>query len=372
MANTLFHRIVKTFSLAIAVVLGFDIPPLYSEATKSEVALYVPAFTSADALGLNVSTILHLQIWKSLRMGEPGHPKLSFGSGMIYYGMQGSEISSPDEAKRYMRQVAKSDKPVDGVLWGKTWRLKDGVVVQGYLSLNQGPLGLAFYGRPYIWNVEVNIKGRPYSFDATIPSFFYEFAPVILKEAVVNSYSSPQALRMYRSKDWKEELGPLGADFSAREVGKEWALVKSNNKEGYIRLPMLSENASEIVDYVGGIIRCFRRDWRGAIALLEKAFRQPEMSTSVRIDTLLYIALSKEHLGQNPQHELDEAYKLNPYNKSTVVYTVMHLLGAIQKTKLPAEQTLLIQQIQDLLKEHGSVFPPYDPWLIKVRHFLSS
>lgn len=343
----------------LAVVLFVAVMPT-PVAAQRPVTLFVPAFEGPDSLGRNVATILNLQIWQTLRKAPfPNPSNLKFGDGLVIWDDAPLSPQTHDRAERVGR-----DNDADVVLWGKARRYGDGVVVQSYLTMPASD-------KLRLWEVRVpTASGASIGID--VPRLRYEFGPIALTRAVVDSYSSPGALKLYASPTSTEAVGVVGGAFTALEQGANVARVESGGTRGWIRLPSLSASRSEVVDFVGAIIRVLRADWDGAARLFQNVITNPRAPASLKVDAHLYRGVALEHSGSGGAAELRRAYELNPYDRTVVSYLLMSHLAALMRT--PAsdpERGRIVSAARELVASKRYLFPSDDPWLKRVTDVLA-
>ena len=287
--------------LSIVLVLRLAACGLLSTCVVSsadEVRVFIPAFESPGSLGLNVATVLNLQIWQTLRRAPTPNPLgLSFGDGLVIWDENPLERPSHADAE----QAGALDQiSADMVLWGKAYAYGGGVVVQSHLTFSDG--NLRRRARPEQWNIHVPTGDGGVELTADVPARRYTFEPIVLGSDVVARYSAPAALKIYSAKEGGAELGTLNAQlFKARQHEGDNVLVVSNpgpaQVKGWVRLPRLSASRVEVVDFVGGLIRVMRADWNGARTLIKRVVENTHTPTALRIDSLLYLGLLDEKQG---------------------------------------------------------------------------
>jgi len=335
--------------------------PLSIVAQRPPVTLFVPAFEGPESLGRNVATILNLQIWQTLRKAPfPNPSNVTFGDGLILWDEKPLSSQTHDDAARVAR-----NNEADLVLWGKASRYGDGVVVQAYLTMPVSE-------RERIWEVAVPGRDGASRISVEVPRLRYEFRPIVLTRAIVDSYLSPGALKLYASPTSMEVIGNVGGAFTALEQGGNVARVESNGTKGWIRLPLLSASRSEVVDFVGGIIRVFRADWDGAARLLQNVIANPQTPTTLRLDAHLYRGVALERAGLDGTPDLQRAYELNPYDRATVAYLLMNRVVTLSRMAAsdPARGRL-VSDTQRLITTNRYLFPSSDLWLKRVSDVLA-
>lgn len=342
--------------LGLMLTLGYALPA--SSQGRDQVILLIPAFEGPDALGLNVATVLNLKLFSTLRKAPwPNPKKLSFGDGKIVWDPEPMRESSHESALEAARS---SSFPTQLVMWGKAAQYADGVFVQAYLTLpvldnRQGP-------RPEVWQLRFRDRSGETILETDIPGHRYTFEPIVLDNETVNLYSSPSALKIYRDKSLREEIGTLsGGYFKAGEHSPdgEWLVEPM---KGWVPLPGLAQQSGEIVEFAGAVVRIFRSDWDGATDLLRKVLKYPSTPTAIRIDTLLYLGLAAEKQQRSGRKEIEQAYALNPLSQTSATYMIMNAFADYLRA-LPANRPAAIKRVGVLLEQNRFLFAPDDAWL---------
>jgi hypothetical protein len=340
-------------------------------AGADEVRVFVPAFESADALGLNVATVLNLQVWQTLRRAPWPNPKgLSFGDGVVIWDKEPLEVPTHAGAERLARMESVS---ADVVLWGKAYRFGQGVVVQSHLTLSDG--NLMRKTRPERWEIRLPTANGSVSLTADLPSHRYTFEPIVLDSAVVAGYSEPSSLKIYSDKAQGRVLGTVGDYFTARQHDGENVLLVSNpgrpeEVQGWVRLPRLSETRTEVVDFAGGLVRILRADWSGARALLNRVVQNGHTPSALKTDSLLCLGLLAEKEGRSGRQPIQQAYDINPLSRSSATFLVMAAFAEYTRAAAqgaPAATCDGVRRIRRLMDDHAVLFPEEDAWFNAAR-----
>jgi hypothetical protein len=340
--------------MAATVVAAALLAP--AAAQRRPVTLFVPAFDGPGSLGRNVATILNLQVWQTLRKAPfPNPSNVTFGDGLVLWDDKPLSPHTHDQAVRAAR-----DSAADLVLWGTASRYGSGVVVQSYLTMPASD-------QPRIWEVTVGGADGAARIGIDVPRLRYEFRPIVLTRAVVDSYTSPEALKLYASTTSTEATGSVGNAFTALEQGGSVARVESNGTRGWIRLPSLSASRTEVVDFTGGIIRMFRADWDGAARLFQNVIANPATPTTLQLDAHLYRGAALERAGLDGTADFQRARELNPYERTMVSYLLMSRVAALSRMAAsdPA-RSAVIADGRRLVAANQYLFPGDDPWLKRV------
>ena len=173
---------------ALAVVCLFVCVRPSFAAQQLTVRALVPTFTGPAGLSANVSAILALRLWTTLRpRANPNPEGLYFGFGQIEWSRRVTE-DSPEAATLAARET-KSDV----ALWGAVEEYGSHVIVTVKLVIPPKPTINAERRK---WTVvEGNLK-----LELDLPSISYQFSPLIISNDVVAKYSAPDQFVSARKK----------------------------------------------------------------------------------------------------------------------------------------------------------------------------
>ncbi len=355
------HKILTTIIFIISALI-----PANLMAGVDQVSIYIPSFDGPKELGRNVATVLNLQIWQTLRRAPwPENPdNLHFGYGLIYWDNETLSEQSHTEAERTIKGLSMLAQMS---FWGKAYQYGGGVVVQSNLSI---PAYNDFRENKFeIWKTKLNGK----TIELDIPRRRIEMSSIVLEPSVIEKYSLPSALKMYKNQVGDEEVGEVGDSYVAIKFVPGFAYVKSKGIKGWVRLPQLSKRPTEIVDFVAGVIRVFRGDWRGAAVKMQGVINNANTKRPLKIDAYLYRGMALERQGESGRKMFEYTYRLNPYSKTTIQYLIMSDLSALNRltgvTK-DKEGNEIKKRIKDTILEYRYLFRDDNPWLFKVQENL--
>ena len=363
------HRGVVSWRLVAPVVIVAFLLATVGRAQTAMVGLLVAPFDGPQPVAAKTATVLHLQIWETLRLAPPNNVhKLSFGRGIV----QWAEWNPPTRHSDAVAQLSRTASQM--VLWGRVQEVGEGVLVQAYLSVANA--GGAVSGD--LWRLAIPELGTANASIAVgLPTTMFEFAPIVLRLDLIpllNSHigTSPANVPVYRDRALTQRIGTLGNDFKALEHGPSVARITASGSgrgaslTGWISVPGLSTTRSEVTDFAGGLIRIYRRDWGGAIDLLQRVVETRTAPVSIRVSSYLLMSAASYRLheqSKTPDRSLEyiqAAERLNPYLRETAKYKCMALLTR-------RNQPAMLQQLQETLRTSTYLFPKDDPWLTKVK-----
>jgi hypothetical protein len=338
------------------------------ESNPDKIAILVPVFFSQPPeLGLSVRALLQLQIWTTLRK-EPDENsnRISFGEGKALWSSQTPKEATYESAIELGRLYA-----AQMVLWGKAYRLGDGVSILTYLSLPR--LSDSRKRHFETWELTFTIAGRLHRLVADVPARQYAFEPMIVPQDMINTYFNLNALDLYSSPTGETKIATIDASKHVSHVRQEGNAIymRAGKLEGWILLPELAEARSEVVNFSAGLMRIFRADWDGASSLLAQVVDNPGAPTPLKIDSLLLLAHANYQLGRDFTPYLIQAEELDPYAVRVIQYRVMGMLAKMQNAEI-TERATLAAAAEKYLLERKQFFIGGDKWLLACRELLGS
>ena len=344
---------------------------VFSAHAVDEISVLVPDLQGPQGLSSSVRTILALQVWQTLRRTDAKAPDKDFGKGTVKLFAE-----RPPQNHQSAETLA-SDIHIlsQMVLWGTVQPYGNGAIVQAFLSIPEYPL---LDGKRYAdfrakhdeeWTIAIPLKNGNAVFRVDLPRRKLAFEPIVVRREVIEKYSNPRSIPLYDPKNPDRTIGAIGNTFEALEQRGGTALVRSDKLLGLVRLPELSDNRSEIVDFVGGVVRVFRADWQGALDTFARVVENPHTPTDVRIDSYLLRAMARTKLKRPGQEEVQRAIELNPYLRSTITYGVMERLAVFEMSlgSSPAvERQTVIRQARELIERNRQLFLENDAWLAET------
>ena len=244
------HALACRLALAACLLAGAE----RADAAGFAVQTLVPTFGGSTSLGANVSTILALRLWTTLRpRPNPNPNNLDFGTGQIKWStrvIEGPRQAALKEALDTRSQLA---------LWGAVAEYGPGVIVTSNLTVSPSHVA---GGRRQIWAVAV----RSVRVELGLPNSSYQFSPLVLGSGVVAKYSRPNQIRVCSDKRADcSDATPLGDPFRVIRLEGDFVLVRQPDRSiGWVALPDLSEAQGEVVDFTAALISYLRGDFEQA------------------------------------------------------------------------------------------------------------
>jgi len=362
-------------ALSMIACLVFSALPVQAQ-KFTPVNIYVPKFQSPQgksSIGGRTALILGLQIWRTYSI-ETKSPYL-FDNANIAYSLK---FAPADYAE--MEALAKSlYKKPDLVLWGRASQYGNGIVVESNLWL---PAGLTKKDRgANIWSITIPTGGKSQTISVDVPSRHYEFAPIVLDPAIINTHNPDSTyINIYqlRSTAAVTIADLTSTNIQAKRHVGDWSevILTDTHQSGWIYLPKISENPSEVVNFCGAIIRFLRNDWAGSIKLFEDVLTNSKIPTDVKIDSYLYMSMAYDRMGDEAKSlsMVTKAYNLNPYSRVTTQYLLMTYLTRLARVfriDPNAEQAKkIISSLQDVIARNRVLFADNDRWITQAEKII--
>ena len=353
-------------SLALALALSLT---ARAPAQQRAVNAYFTPFQSGSAdeaeIGKKVAIILNLQVWQTLRIPPTGPGRSTRGT--VIWDVTSKPPASYTEANA----LAKSAQPDDPqiVLWGKAWRYVNQNVAEAFLlirrDVERNPVGTA------IW--KASLPNGP-TFSVDVPHWQIDFAPIVLRADLLAELKDPAGLNLFADSRGTSTNGYVGDSFRAIEQDGDAAkVVTPDGRTGWVRLPELSKNPSEVVHFTGGLVRIFRQDWAGASQLFQRVVDNPHAPLAVRVDAYLYLAICADQMGNDSYQWVRKAYELDRLSKTVIQYLCMSHFSAIARMVAGAEngsRTERLRLLNEIAQQSKPLFSPQDPWFAKLEQYL--
>lgn len=349
---------------ALLIVYFSDCYGNETATNEEQVRILVPAFTSDDYLGRNVSNVLRLQISQTFREsdGKGGH----FGRGVLLWDTKPLKELTHEVAFRRATDIGTLTHLV---LWGTAIQYGEGVVVQSYLTVS--PLEVEREFRPQVLLLSLNTTKGEKTLTFDIPSLHYNFRPVVLQKNIVDKYQTITGIPIYADNNFKKVVGSIGLEFRALKYQNDAVFLRSGGTTGWVELPELWNSHSEIVSFTSAIIRIFRGDWLGARELLQKVIENTNTPQAILIDAQIFNGIIEEKLGNSGVSYFLSAFNLNKFNKVGAQYVIFGLLAEklrLDKEKINSDD--ISKKLLEFINEVKYLFPDSDTWLQNVNAIL--
>jgi hypothetical protein len=325
------------------------------EPTLPKIAVLVPAFEGKRPIAENISTLLSLHLWRTLRRAEPTIDE--------NYGLKSANINW---SKRWLKELsddfAREEARTTGsqlVLWGTVEQYGPAALIQTALSIENRD-ELLNKSTAAIWSISRN----GVSLVLGLPTHVVLFSPLTLSESMAAQYAQAGAVMICATKEVgcegpalnPEEFAPLKAD-------EEWIYGKQpsaggENIEGWVYLPEMGAAQTEIVQFTGGAIAYLRGDYNQA----KELFSLESGNALIRYNVLLFRGLAAARSGELDEKFLDAAHNVNPYSRYPIQALFMAYAMAASKSDDIEVRYSLAKQADGVLSSHKDLFGLNDNW----------
>jgi hypothetical protein len=255
------------------------------------------------------------------------------------------------------------------VLWGQSYEYPDGVVVQAHLSttpyLQEGR-----EERPELWTMDIP-AAEPIAIAVDLPRELYEFPPVMLSLDAAKHYQDLDGLVIYRDRAATQPIGRFRDIFRAYEYKPDAVLLESGGVRGWVPLPYVWREKSEIVDFTGGFIRLLRGDWAGARQSFQAVLGRESITPEMRVDAQLFLGLIAEKTGHSGLQQFRAAVELNEFDRAAARYLLMGLLADAARSSGPGRQQALAA-LRKEVEARAFLFPADGNWIPTLRRAITA
>lgn len=329
-----------------------------------EISVYFPAFSGPEEIALQVSTVLSLKLAQTSRKHPwPNNPlKHDFGDGMLIWGIEPIR----EQSYKSLSQASKQPKVLAQIVVSGTAKYygKD-VIIETAVALPQYKEAPSMICEENSDN-DCDYRTRNFemwrykkdslSLNVGPPRRYFTVSTMVLTKAILKQFSSTKGLAIYEHLNTRKKIGSTNEDILFLEFNSRLpnapTKVRSNNIEGYISLPELSNKKGEFIAMVGGIWQVFRSDWGAAFRSFTEVVDNPQTRVPLKIDALLYLGMITFKQGKNGSNYIERAAKLGPYDETVLKYRILAAMKSGQSSEF----------IQNLIDKNSLLFDKEDLW----------
>lgn len=320
---------------------------------QDQVRILVPAFSGERQLGIATSNLLRLQVSQTFQAAGTATRAM-----MVF---QDRQLRTPSHEAAQLAGV-QLGATAHLVLWGESYEYPDGVVVRAHLSTT--PLLYSRVRRPELWTIEVP-GPQPIRIRSELPRSLYEFPQIIVPTEAARYFHDVDALIIYRDRQFTQPIGHFMDLYTAREYQEDAALVTSGGVTGWVRLPHLLEQRTEIVEFVSGYFRLLRGDWQGARTMFGNMLRRETITSEMRVDANLFLGLIEEKTGRSGLEYFRRATELNEFDRQAASYLLMgHLAQAMRPG---VDRGRAVAALREEVRRQAPLFAEDNPWMAQMR-----
>jgi hypothetical protein len=341
--------VIRIFARSIILSIALLLRTGNVAMAEDPVRVLVPPF-NGEQFGANVGTVIYLKIFSTLGAARR--------DAWIFWSPDPLSDSTYMAAEERAR-----DAHATFILWGSIVKFGKDFLAQPLLAIRQGTEPAE--DDPTTWRVSLESGVSVLSLSVGIPGYRYDLPPLILTRDILELYDTTSSIKIYERRPdgaLGQAIGEIGSSFKALKHDGNFFKVRNfqSGKEGWVALPKLGDEA-DVIDFVGGLISLFRRDYPGAINVLRNVSASSK-STILRIDSFLLQALAKAKMKEDPSALVDSALELDPYLQVSVKYKIMSLIEQMLSCSGDARQAKFSELFKQI-SESGYLFPYEDSWL---------
>jgi hypothetical protein len=359
-------------SLVVAVVLALYNSLSLAVQNPDQITVFFPAFEGPGKLGLNVSTVLSLQLAQTTRRHPwPHNPEHhDFGEGIIRWSSEPlatssiSDVMKIAQANNLLAQIVVAGNAVN---YGKDVVVDLNIALPEYRRAPStgcsasGDAKCDFRQKNFeVWQIKLDDR----VVEVDVPKRYFGISAIVLKPEVIQKFSTASGLAIRDKIAGGDIIGETGDYLRFIEFNKHLpgapTKIRSQGVEGYVTMPELSDEVSEFADMVGGILQVYRGDWEEAIRSFNRVIDNPKTRVPLKVDALLYRGMAKFKNSENGYSDVASAAKLAPYDATVTRYYVMALIASGSSK----------ESIADVLEKQSYLFDDEDEWYDDIHSWL--
>lgn len=344
--------------------------------------ILVPNFENSgirrvDEFGTKTSTFVFLQLWRQLiKRPTPNPEGLDFGKAGVTWDHEALPPRSFEEAEALAR--LQTEDPIL-IVWGQMTEWGDSIFIHPRLAIRTDGSAAPVTGA--VWKIAVGNGADSEVISVPLPATRYDFSPVQLSTEVISRFSKPEGLELFKEpRANAEKIGEVGEYFTRilQEGNYAKVQVRGLSSPGWVYAPPLSSTPTEFVDFTSGILKVLRRDWRGALANLNRTASVRNAPESVKSDAQLLAALCLSESGNHQAAiNLLEGARERPARSLRLdQYLAMAYLSAVLADR--EHSATYVRALQNLVDVNMSREAPFISWwkqletLVRTRKTLPS
>ena len=341
--------------IALVATLCAAVPSAAAGQVRDQVRILVPVFSGDARLGATTANLVRLQISRTFQVaGTDTRAVMVFEERQLGIRSQEGAIAAG----------LRPGSLAHLVLWGQSYPYPDGAAIETYLSITPW-LYEGRRERPELWKIDLP-GAQPIQIRAELPREIYQFPPIVLSAEAAAHYKSMDSLVIYRDRSFTHPIGRFRDIFRAHRYEDGAVLMESGGVRGWVPLPYLLSDGSEVVDFVGGYIRILRGDWSGAEQLLRGVAEAPSASPEMRIDANIFLGLCAEMRQQSGLRYFEAAAAENRYDRSAAIYLLMGRIAQAMRLAGGSRAEEIARLRRDLAA-NAFMFTEGNAWLAEVR-----
>lgn len=336
-----------SFGLALATVL---MATAFVQAGAEPLRILIPAFKGKPVISRVISMTVYFNMIKAL-----SGPNTAERGIWILYGEEEMQHASHKSAEAAASWPSVS---ADIAIWGKTTRVGKGFVVEPFITLSS--ISQKRRVRPDKLKAVFSTPEGRYDLSIASPVRFFDLEPFAVSADITERYGEyADGIAIYDSETATTPKAHTRDVVHFLEIKRNAARIRdSHNREGWIHLPELSRDNLTIVSFGHGMIQFLRGDWKDAIASFTDVNKFTDLPNALRIDTNLYLGISRYNLGQSGLADFRRAMALNAYDRNAARFLLLGYLLDYRRS----HNSALLKSFDETMKRTRILFAKDNRW----------
>ncbi|MCZ4433014.1 hypothetical protein O3S81_25230 [Agrobacterium sp. SOY23] len=327
-------------------------------AARADVHVLVATLPDGGYWAKAASVAINMQIFRTLRkQGDRGEV---FPDAEIIVNPPTTPVTDDASAERAAR-LAENTASI--AVWGNIYEFPGEVVISPVITVLPNRYFREDSELFEQWRIGVGTN----QLSLGLPRSSYSLKLIRVPNQFIDAYSQPNSLPIYeRATTESRRLGAVEQyPIKALEVHENWIKIRRQSPdpiEGWLATPDLGRGDDELVNFVGGLIRTFRGDWRGADQLFTQVKRSDGGTAAVKADASLLQLRMRAQQGADTSELAGAVTRDLPNSITALQYVYMASLS--ECSRAPSNRCAEVNKdLVARLQSKIELLPPGDPWL---------
>ena len=319
-------------------------------AQSNDTTVLITNFEGPRYLSENLSTIMGLEVWRSVRGNEASQDSTKVTRAAIRFFRNFLPQLSPQAAE----EVGKTTNS-QLVLWGYVQKYGPGIVLQTFLSASDAAAN----------KMQWTVKHHDGVLELGLPTQTFEFSPIMLRNSIIKNYSNANAIQVCVVKQPSCLGSPLVSNFRVDSANsdEEWVhITQPDGSGGWVHIPKLADTESEVDAFTEGMVAYLRGNLDQAEKLFAAVDNQPGVQAVTRYNALVLNGVAAARQGSGIA-QLERALDFNPYSRYTVQAMIMGDVTTALREQDVSSRERSFEIASDLIQKNQE-FGTTDPWFI--------
>jgi len=317
-----------------------------------QLRLVVSKFEGQSDLGQNVSTVVALSLWRTLRRPPENDPNAVYSAVVVWPAASDQPVRTPQQAARLRAGF---------VVWGAASYYGDGVVVDSYLSTPESR---------DVYNSRWTVRSGEAAVSLDLPREVFHLGSDVMPARLVDHYSSPGVIAVC-STQRPGCTGPaVGDGMTGLQHDVEWSQVRlDSGPTGWIHQPGLARVSGATAPFAGGLIAYYRGQFAYAAQQWAQIASISTAPAALKEDASSLALAARLRAGTSNPTRCDATW-----DPQSVFLGQVAVMGWLDRAVMAsdARRASAFANAATCLGLARALLEPDDPWLLQAENLIQT